>query len=125
MNVGNIMTSALLSIPPEATLREAAQRMSERNAGAALLFDVSTGTSPGIITERDMLDSMAAGQDPDNRRVADNATSDVVIISPEASVEQAAQEMLRGDFRHLLVVHEGDTVGVVSMRDLVRALTSR
>jgi CBS domain-containing protein len=125
MNVQDVMSIDLLTVSPEATLRAAAQRMSERNAGAALLVDTSTGTYSGIITERDMLNSIAAGQDPDRQRVADNATADIVTASIDASLEQAAEKMLQGDFRHLLVVHGGDAVGIVSMRDLVRALASR
>ena len=76
--------------------------MSERNAGAALLVDTSTGTYSGIITERDMLNSIAAGQDPDRQRVADNATADIVTVPIDALLEQAAEKMLQGDFRHLL-----------------------
>ncbi len=125
MNVRDVMSTDLLTVSPEATLRAAAQRMSERNAGAALLVDAATGTYPGIITERDMLDSIAVGHDPDTQRVADNATAEIVTVPIDASLEQATQKMLQGDFRHLLVVSRGDAVGIVSMRDLVRALTSR
>jgi CBS domain-containing protein len=116
------MNTELLTIAPENTLREAAQRMSERNVGAALLLDAAIGSYLGIITERDLLNAIAAGHDPDVQRVADSATSNIITVSADASLEQAAEKMMQGGFRHLLVVTSGDAIGVVSMRDLVSAL---
>jgi CBS domain-containing protein len=121
MNVGDIMSTDLLTVAPESTLREAARRMSERNVGAALLVDPAMGSYPGIITERDLLDAIAMGYDPDVRRVGESATSDIVTVSVDASLEQAAEKMTKYDFRHLLVVSGGDAVGIVSARDLVSA----
>jgi len=125
MHIEDVMNADMLTVDSEATLREAAQRMSERNAGAALVVGSNTGMQPGIITERDVLNSVAAGQDPDGQRVADNSTADVVTVSVDASLEQAVEKMTKGDFRHLLVVHGDDAVGIVSMRDLVRGLTGQ
>jgi CBS domain-containing protein len=122
VNIQDVMNTELLTIAPENTLREAAQRMSERNVGAALLLDAAIGSYLGIITERDLLNAIAAGDDPDVRRVADSATSNIVTVSADASLEQAAEKMMQGGFRHLLVVTSGDAIGVVSMRDLVSAL---
>jgi CBS domain-containing protein len=119
------MNTDMLTVGPEATLREAAKRMSERNAGAALVVDPTTGTRPGIITERDVLNSIAADQDPDGQHVADNSTADVVTVTVDSSLEKAVEKMTEGSFRHLLVVHGDEVVGIVSMRDLVRALSSR
>ena len=96
--------------------------MSERNAGAALVVDPTTGSPREIITERDVLTAVAAGQDVDRERVADNTTSDVVIVQEDSSLEQAVEKMMEGGFRHLLVVVGDEAVGIVSMRDLVRAL---
>ena len=119
--VGDIMSTDLLTVAPESTLREAARRMSERNVGAALLVDPAIGSYPGIITERDLLEAIAVGYDPDVRRVGESATSDIVTVSVDASLEQAAEKMTKYDFRHLLVVSGGDAVGIVSARDLVSA----
>jgi CBS domain-containing protein len=70
MNIQEVMDTELLTIAPETTLREAAQRMSGQNVGAALLLDAAIGSYLGIITERDLLNAIAAGDDPDVRRVA-------------------------------------------------------
>ncbi len=125
MNIQDVMNTELLTIAPENTLREAAQRMSERNVGAALLLDAAIGSYLGIITERDLLNAIAAGDDPDVRRVADSATSNIVTVSADASLEQAAQKMIKGGFRHLLVVTNGDAIGIISMRDLVVTLVEQ
>jgi CBS domain-containing protein len=125
MNIQDVMNADLLTVSPEATIREVAQRTSERNVGAALLVDSAVEGYPGILTERDILNSIAAGHNPDSQLVGDSATSNIVTVSTDSSLEDAVEKMMEGDFRHLLVVHGGDAVGIVSMRDLARALTSR
>ena len=125
MNIQEVMDTELLTIAPETTLREAARRMSGRNVGAALLLDAAIGSYLGIITERDLLTAIAAGDDPDVRRVAGSATSNIVTVSADASLEQAAEKMIRGGFRHLLVVTGDDAIGIVSMRDLIGALVEQ
>jgi CBS domain-containing protein len=125
MNIQEVMDTELLTIAPETTLREAAQRMSGRNVGAALLLDAAIGSYLGIITERDLLNAIAAGDDPDVRRIADSATSNIVTVSADASLEQAAEKMIKGGFRHLLVVSSGDAIGIVSMRDLIIAFVEQ
>jgi CBS domain-containing protein len=125
MNIQDVMNADLLTVSPEATIREVAQWMSERNVGAALLVDSAVEGYPGILTERDILNSIAAGHNPDSQLVGDSATSNIVTVSTDSSLEDAVEKMMEGDFRHLLVVHGGDAVGIVSMRDLARALTSR
>ncbi len=125
MNIQEVMDTELLTIAPDTTLREAAQRMSGRNVGAALLLDAAIGSYLGIITERDLLNAIAAGHDPDVQGVADSASSDIVTVSADASLEQAVEKMMKGGFRHLLVVTNGDAIGIVSMRELMSALSGR
>jgi CBS domain-containing protein len=125
MNIQDVMNTDLLTVAPQSTLREAAQRMSGRNAGAAILIDAAIGSYLGIITERDLLNAIAAGHDPDVHRVSESATSDIVTVTADASLEQAAEKMIEGGFRHLVVVTNGDAIGIVSMRDLMSALSGR
>lgn len=115
----------LLTIDPDTTLREAAQWMSERDLGAALVVEPTSGSQPAIITERDMLHAIAEGQDPDSQRVGDKTTADVVTASVDSSLEEAVEKMMGGDFRHLLVIQGTDVVGLVSMRDVALALASQ
>lgn len=122
MQVRDGMSDVVLTVGPHHTLRHAARLMAERRLGAAVVMDPDM-PGPGILTERDVLDSVGAGQDPDAERVADHLTSDIVFASPEWSLEQASVAMVRGGFRHLVVLDAGEIVGMVSVRDIVRVWT--
>ncbi len=122
MQVRDGMTPAVLTVGPDHTLRAVAQLMSRRGVGAAVVMDPDSG-GPGIITERDILSSLGDGQDPDTETVAGHLTSDVVYAAPDWSLEEAAVAMVRGSFRHLIVVEGGETVGILSVRDIVRCWT--
>jgi len=119
MQVKDGMSSVVLTVGPGHTVREAARLMAERNVGAAVVMDPDS-PGPGIITERDVLQSVAAGQNSDSELVGDHLTGDAIVASPDWSLEQAADAMLDGGFRHLLVMSGGDLTGVLSMRDIVR-----
>src|SRR3954452_4268330 len=114
MRVRDGMSTTILSVGPEHTLREAAALMSRRRVGAAVVLDPD-GQGPGIITERDLLDSMGAGQDPASERVRDRLTADIVFAAPEWSLEEAAVAMVRGGFRHLVVTAGGEISGPPSI----------
>ena len=122
MRVRDAMSTTVLSVGPHHTLRDAARLMSQRRVGAAVVLDPE-GPGPGIITERDLLDSIGAGQDPDAERVRDHLTADIVFASPDWSLEEAAVAMVRGGFRHLVVTDGGEITGVLSVRDVVRCWT--
>ena len=116
------MSTAVLSVGPDHSLREAARLMSQRRVGAAVVLDPEA-PGPGIITERDLLDSIGAGQDPDAERVRDHLTADIVFAAPDWSLEEAAVAMVRGRFRHLVVTDGGEIAGILSVRDVVRCWT--
>jgi CBS domain-containing protein len=118
MNVRDGMTHVVLTVGPAHTLREASRQMSARRVGAAVVID-SEHAGIGILTERDILDSIGAGQDPDTELVADHRTDDVVFASPGWTLEQAAAAMVRGNFRHLVVIEDDEVIGLLSMRDIV------
>jgi CBS domain-containing protein len=119
MKVRDGMTKIVLSVGPAHTLREAARLMSAHRVGAAVVVDAEH-SGIGILTERDVLDSLGAGQDPDTELVADHRTADVVFAAPEWTLEEAAAAMASGGFRHLVVVETGEVAGLLSMRDIVR-----
>jgi CBS domain-containing protein len=123
MKVRTGMSNVVLTINPGHTLRDAARAMAERRVGAAVVIDPDQ-PGPGIVTERDVLNSVGAGENPDAELVADHLSSDLTFASPDWSLERAAEAMVRGGFRHLIVVDGGELVGVVSMRDIVRCWVS-
>ena len=122
MQVHEGMSRMVLTVGPGHTLRAVARLMSERRVGAAVVMDPE-GHGPGIITERDILVAVGEGQSPDEESVATHLTRDVVYASPEWSLEEAAAAMVRGNFRHLIVLEGGETVGILSVRDIVRCWT--
>jgi CBS domain-containing protein len=119
MQVRDGMSSSVLTIGPDHTLREAARRMSQKHVGAAVVLDGDT-SGIGILTERDVLVSIGDGQDPDQERVSDHLTGDLVFATPDWSLEAAAEAMVRGGFRHLIVLDDGEVSGMLSVRDIVR-----
>jgi CBS domain-containing protein len=122
MRVRDGMSDVVLSVGPKHSLREAAAAMSARNVGAAVVIDPDE-QGPGVITERDILRSLGNGDDPDRELVAGHLTSHLTFAAPDWSLEQAAAAMVRGKFRHLVVVHGGELLGMLSMRDIVRCWT--
>ena len=123
MQVREGMSDVVLTVNPGHSLRDVARAMASRGLGAAIVIDPEQ-PGPGIITERDILQSVAAGQSPDSERVSDHLSSQLTFASPDWSLERAAEAMVRGGFRHLVVVDGGETVGVLSMRDIVRCWTN-
>jgi signal-transduction protein with cAMP-binding, CBS, and nucleotidyltransferase domain len=123
MEVRDGMSSVILSVGPGHTLREVARRMTEKGVGAAVVID-EEAPGPAVVSERDILNSIGRGQDPDAERVADHMSGEVISASPAWSLERAAMEMSRRHIRHLVVVEGGELVGILSMRDIVRCWTS-
>jgi CBS domain-containing protein len=119
MQVREAMSNAVLQIGPGHTLRQAAQLMSERKVGSAVVLDPDS-EGLGIITERDVLNAIGRGLDPDTEEAAEHITWDVVYASPNWTIEEAAAAMVRGGFRHLVVLEDSQVQGVISVRDVLR-----
>lgn len=123
MQVRDGMSEVVLTVGPSHTLREAATMMVERGVGAALVNDDELPV-PCIVTERDILGSLGGGEDPDAELVSAHMSEGVVAASPEWSLEHAASEMSTRGIRHLVVFEQGELVGILSIRDIVRVWTS-
>ena len=118
MKVADAMTEQVLTITPGRSLREAAQFMTEHNVGAAVIMDPEQ-PGPGIVTERDLVRSLGQGQSPDQETVGDHLTSNAAFAEGDWSLEDAADAMAKGGFRHLVVVDQGEIRGIISMRDIM------
>ena len=119
MQVRDAMSTTVLMIGPNHTLREASRQMTIRKVGAAVVHDPDA-EGIGILTERDVLHSVGSGQNTDEERVSDHLTGELVFAAPSWTLEQAAEAMARGGFRHLIVLDGGEVAGIVSVRDIMR-----
>ena len=117
--VADVMTRDLVSVEAGVTLTAAAQQMSGRRVGAALVFEGER--IAGILTERDVLRAVAEGR-IEGSTVADWMTRHPETIEPSDSTSTAATLMIHGGFRHLPVVEGGTVVGIVSIRDLMKVV---
>jgi CBS domain-containing protein len=119
--LGPLVADAPVSVDEKMTLRSLAGTLSEFAMGCAL---VRRGDDwVGIISERDVLVALAADADPDAVWAADVMTEEIVTADTDETVLDAARRMTESDVRHLMVVDDGDVVGMVSMRDLFGRLT--
>jgi CBS domain-containing protein len=119
VEVREVMTSDVVSIPPELTLQDAASIMKTLDVGS---LPVSDGERLiGMITDRDItLRAIAEGRDPRTTDVADVMTNEVVCCQEHDEVQRAAGLMRRERLRRLLVVDAGGRlVGIVSLGELM------
>jgi CBS domain-containing protein len=124
MLVRDGMSTKVLTVGPDHTLRDAARLMSERGVGAAVVVNPDH-SGYGILTERDILNAVGSGRNADAERAADHLTSDLVFAAPDWPLQRAADAMVRGGFRHLVVLEEDDVVGMLAMRDIVRVWSAQ
>jgi CBS domain-containing protein len=116
--IGDMMARDVLSVAPEDTIGEAAQKMVERGVGSAVVLDF--GRLIGIFTERDLLRAVADRVHSSEARVREWMTADPITVTPDTAAEDAARTMLDNGFRHLPVVEGDRAVGIVSIRDVAR-----
>ncbi len=123
MQVRDGMNRIVVTVGPGHTLREAARRMTAHEVGAAVVMNPEA-QGPGIITERDVLRCAGRDMDLDAELVGDHLTGQLTYALPDWSLERAAEVMVRGAFRHVIVLERGEAVGILSMRDVVRCWTT-
>jgi CBS domain-containing protein len=117
--VRDVMTPTVLMVGPAHTVRQVASQMAARRVGAAVVLDPDAD-GPGILTERDVLEAVAAGQDLDREVAGDHLPPDAVSGEPDWDLDKAAAAMVAGGFRHLVICEGPQVVGVLSVRDIVR-----
>jgi CBS domain-containing protein len=93
--------------------------MAAEGVGSSIVLD--SGRLIGILTERDLLHAVAGRVHTSEARVREWMTSDPVTAEESTSADEAIRTMLEHGFRHLPVVEGGRTIGVVSLRELIRA----
>ncbi len=119
MKVGDLADRRIVSVAPGHSVRHAARTMADHAVGSALVL--AEERLAGILTERDVLHAVAAAADLDATPAEKIMTRDVVTISPDWEVYEAAAEMADRRIRHLVVSEHDQVVGVLSVRDLLLA----
>ncbi|MDQ3991494.1 MAG: CBS domain-containing protein [Actinomycetota bacterium] len=116
MQVGDIMTTDVRTASPDDTLADAARTLHDNVISAVVVVEE---TSPaGIVTERDIVNLVASGEDPGRTSVRDRMTTDLATVDSRTDIADAARLMAERKIRHLPVVDRGRLVGIVSIRDL-------
>ena len=111
--------NGVVTIKPSATVYEAIGRMVEHGIGSVVVVDGSELV--GIFTERDYLRRIVLqGRTSKTTDVSEVMTSDLIVVAPQHTVEEAMSLMSDNRCRHMPVVSKGDLVGMLSMGDCVR-----
>src|SRR5713101_2851685 len=118
-SVADLMVKDVLTVDPSVSIGEAAEKMNAANVGAVVVVEDFVRIV-GIITERDLLRAVASRARAAEARVRQWMTPDPMTIEPETSIEDAAKIMFERNFRHLPVVKDGRSLGIVSLRVLAR-----
>jgi len=109
----------IVTISPDATVRDLVALLATHNVGAAVVS--SDGTSvAGIVSERDVVRRLNGNDAALSASVSEIMTADVRTCEPSSSLDEVRSIMTEGRFRHLPVVDGGRLVGVVSIGDIVK-----
>ncbi len=117
--------NTIVSVQPGTPLPELASTIASRRIGAVLVLD-EHGHLAGIVSERDVVKALAnKGVDVHKMTAGDIMTRSVTTVTPQTTINEAMELMDRGYFRHLPVLNDGVLIGIISVRDVVRARIER
>lgn len=119
VQIREAMSRDALWLSREESLREASRKMVDRRLGAAIVGPLKPKSPPGIITEREVLESVGADQDPDKETVGGHLSRKMTFSAPDWSLKQAAEAMIKGGFQHVVVVDARETLGLIAMSDIL------
>lgn len=132
MKAFEIMSSPVIAVSPEATLKEAARLLVEHDISALPVLDQS-GEIVGIVSEADLLE-LETRPDPRSQMiplppaaappqtVSEVMTKDVLVMQDDADVAHVAARMLEGHVKRIPIVRGRRLVGIVSRRDLIKVV---
>ena len=118
VEVSEVMTKEVVTVGPHYNVADVASLMDAKGIGSVIVLEDDRVL--GILTERDILKVIGAGEDPKNVAAHEALIDDLYTIAPTASIEEAASQMTQAKVRHLPVIEEDKIVGIISIRDVVR-----
>ncbi|MBM3677997.1 MAG: CBS domain-containing protein [Actinobacteria bacterium] len=116
--LADVMTTDVLTVSENATLSQVARALRSRNVGSAIVIDEQE-LAIGIISERELVDSVAGGRNPDQGTAQLWMRPELLTANVDTSAEEATEIMRANNVRHLPVSSDGKVVGVVSISDLL------
>jgi len=117
MLVKDVMNANVVVAKAEATIREASEVMNKYKIGSLVVM--KDDVIAGIVTEHNVLESVAAGQNPDETKIGEVMSPEVVTVAPDSTIEQAVDLMVQHKIKKLPVV-EGDKLkGIVTASDII------
>jgi CBS domain-containing protein len=119
MKVRGVFHPAVACLGPGSSLTNAASLMRAGEFGSVAIYEGDR--LAGILTETDIVRSVADQRDPDTTTLSEYMSLDPVTADPDEDSMEVALRMVQGGFRHLPVVEEGRLIGMVSARDLLQA----
>jgi len=119
MLVKDVMKREVIAINPDISIREASKVMSQHNIGSLLVLDDEKLV--GILTERDVLNLVARGENLDEVKVKDVMSRDVITIESDKKIEDAVDLMLKHKIKKLPVMESGKIVGIITTSDIIVA----
>jgi signal-transduction protein with cAMP-binding, CBS, and nucleotidyltransferase domain len=118
-SIGEIMTTRIETIGLEDNAQEAARKMKHKNVSSLVVVD-KNDQAVGIVTERDIVREVCVQDASSNQHIIKNImSSPIVTIDPNSSVETAANVMMQNKVRHLVVVNEKKTLGIITATNFV------
>jgi len=119
LKVGDVMTRGVICVDAEDTVQKAAEVLKKNDISSVIV--TKKGDGVGIVTERDIITKIVVGsKDPKRVKISDVMTSPLITLTPEASIDNAAEIMRDRDIRRLVVTQKGRIVGVISEFDIVK-----
>lgn len=118
MPISTLIGDDIIAVPTTATMRQAAQKLSEANVGLVVIGDREKVEA--VLSERDIVEAIAEGLDLDATLARDRGATDLRWGTVNSTVSEIIEEMMSGYFRHVLIGgDDGTLAGVVSMRDVL------
>lgn len=124
VKVREVMAKSVFAVSKNTKIKETADLMKRNGAGSLLVKDEDQIV--GIVTETDIVHKIVAqGLSPQITGVDEVMSFPLMTISADEGIEQAGRQMMENGIRHLAVTQDGDVIGMISMRDLLRPFYSR
>ncbi len=121
--VKDVMVMNVVTVDVGVNVRKAVERMNKREIGCLVVLE--KGNFVGILTERDVLTRVVAkARNPDKTLVGDIMSKPLIVVDPEASLEEALELMFEKGVKKLTVVKDKELVGLITMTDIARIHTA-